>query len=261
MHDRLIPFDRVLNFRDFGGWQTVDGARIARGKLYRSASFHEASDADIEKLNGMNLRFLVDLRRPEERTHEPSRWTNESCRVIFNGEAAGSGPALPPHLVALLQSDLSPSSTRAYMMSLYREIPYDARLIRLYRDWFAELLEGGAGVVHCAAGKDRTGIACALTLMSLGVDEEDVFADYEFTNQAVDIERRMPRIQQRMEERLARKLDPAALRPMLGVELDYLRATLDEIETRSGSVENYLEQVLGVGARERATLHEKLRAG
>jgi protein-tyrosine phosphatase len=256
MHDRLIPFDRILNFRDFGGWDTADG-KVARGKLYRSASFHDATDADIAKLNGMDLRFLVDLRRPEERAHEPSRWINESCRVIFNEEGAG-GTSLPPHLVALLQSDLTPEATRNYMLSLYREIPYDPRLIRLFCDWFSELGQGGAGVVHCAAGKDRTGIICALTLMTLGVDEETVFADYDFTNQAVDLEKRMPKIQARMEERLARKLDPEALRPMLGVEIAYLRAALDEIETRSGSVEIYLERELGIGASERAALRELL---
>jgi len=258
MHDRLIPFDRILNFRDFGGWETADGARVARGKLYRSASFHDATEADIEKLNGMDLRFLVDLRRPEERAHEPSRWANESCRVIFNDEGAAEAPALPPHLIALLQSDLSPEATRRYMLSLYREIPYDPRLVRLYRDWFAELGEGGAGVIHCAAGKDRTGIACALTLFALDVDEEAVFADYEFTNQAVDLERRMPRIQERMEERLARKLDPKALRPMLGVEIDYLRATLQQIEARSGSVLAYIEDVLGVEETHRQALRARL---
>jgi protein-tyrosine phosphatase len=259
MHDRLIPFDRILNFRDFGGWDTPHG-KIARGKLYRSASFHEATDADIAKLDAMNLRFLVDLRRPEERSHEPSRWSNDACRVIFNDEGAGPGTALPPHLVALLQSDLSPAATRDYMTNLYRDIPYDPRLVRLYRDWFAELGEGGAGIIHCAAGKDRTGIACALTLMALGVDEDTVFADYEFTNQAVDLERRMPRIQERMEERLARKLDREALRPMLGVELGYLHAALDEIRTRSGSMENYLGDVLGVGGAQRAKLLERLGA-
>ena len=61
-----------------------------------------------------------------------------------------------------------------------------------------------------------------------------------------------------MEERLARKLDPEALRPMLGVELGYLHATLDEIRTRSGSVDAYLKDVLGVGEGERARLRERL---
>jgi protein-tyrosine phosphatase len=259
MHERLVDFEKILNFRDFGDWDIAGGGKVARGRLYRSASFHEASDADIARLNAMNLRFLVDLRRPEERAHEPTRWASEGCRVIINDEGAG-GASLPPHLVALLQSDLSPKSTVDYMLGLYREIPYDRRLVGLYRDWFTELGEGGAGVVHCAAGKDRTGIICALTLMALDVAEDAVFADYEFTNQAVDLEQRMPRIQQRMEERLARKLDPAALRPMLGVQIDYLQAALDEIRTRSGSVESYLEQELGVGGPEREKLRERRRA-
>ncbi len=259
MHDRLVPFDRVLNFRDFGGWQTADGATIARGKLYRSAAFHDATEADIAKLNAMNLRFLVDLRRPEERKHEPSKWESEATRVIFNDEGAG-GHSLPPHLVALMQSDLTPQSTRDYMLSLYREIPFDPRLVGLYRDWFRELQRGGAGVVHCAAGKDRTGIICALTLIALGVEEEAVFADYDFTNQAVDLESRMPRIQARMEERLGRKLDSAALRPMLGVHVDYLRQSLDVIDAKYGSALNYIEQALGVGAAERDALQRALTA-
>ncbi|PZO52471.1 MAG: protein-tyrosine-phosphatase [Alphaproteobacteria bacterium] len=257
--DRLVPFDRVLNFRDFGGWETSDGATVTRGKLYRSASFHDATDDDIAKLNAMELRFLVDLRRPEERKHEPSRWENEATRMIFDDEGAG-GHALPPHFLALMQSDLTPQSTRDYMVSLYREIPFDPRLIRLYRDWFSELGEGGAGVIHCAAGKDRTGIGCALTLFALGVPEDAIFADYDFTNQAVDLEKRMPRIQARMEERLGRTLDPAALRPMLGVHVDFLRAALDVIEAQHGTVGGYMETVLGVGARERDALRRALTA-
>ncbi|MCX7357551.1 MAG: tyrosine-protein phosphatase [Alphaproteobacteria bacterium] len=256
-HDRLIDFERVLNFRDFGGWETTDGAKVVRGKLWRSAAFSDASDADIARLNDMNVRFLVDLRRPEERRHEPNKWPGETTRTFVNDEGA-EGVALPPHLVALLQSDLSPASTRAYMMSLYQEIPFDPRLIRLYRDWFTELAEGGAGVIHCAAGKDRTGIGCALTLMALGVDEETVFADYDFTNQAVDLEKRMPKIQARMEDRLARKLDPEALRPMLGVEVGYLRNALDAINAKYGSADSYMSDVLGVGETQRAVLRDKL---
>ena len=256
MHDRLIPFDRILNFRDFGGYDTPSGP-VARGRLYRSASLHDATEADIARLEAMDVRFLVDLRRPEERAFEPNRWPGEDRRSIFNDEGAGS-VNLPPHLVALLQSDLSPASVTAYMKSLYREIPFDPRLVKLYRSWFEEMGDGGAGVIHCAAGKDRTGIACALTLLALGVSEDEVFADYEFTNQAVDIEARLPRIQERMEERLARKLDAASLRPMLGVDADYLREAFDAIHARSGGVDAYLADVLGVGTGERAMLRERL---
>lgn len=259
MHDRLVDFDRILNFRDFGGWDTAGGGKVARGKLFRSAAFNDATEADIARLEAMDLRFMVDLRRPEERAHEPNRWPGDNRRVIFNDEGA-AGLALPPHLVALLQSDLSAQSTRDYMLSLYREIPFDPRLIQLYRDWFGELAEGGAGVIHCAAGKDRTGIGCALTLIALGVDDDAVYADYEFTNQAVDLEKRMPKIQQRMEERLGKALHSAALRPMLGVDIDYLRTAFAAIEARYGSAPAYMEAVLGVGAAERAQLQQKLGA-
>ena len=82
----------------------------------------------------------------------------------------------------------------------------------------------------------------------------------EFTNAAVDLERRMPRIQARMEERLGRKLDPEALRPMLGVHTDYLRAALDAIGTQHSSADAYITDVLGIDAAARQLLRERLTA-
>lgn len=257
MHDRLIPFERILNFRDFGGWETADGARIARGRLFRSASFHEATDADVVRLEEMDLRFVVDLRRPEERAHEPSRWPGDPERVVANDE--GSAVGLPPHLIALMQGELTAESVAGYMRSIYREFAFEPRHVKLYRAWFEKLGEGGGpAVIHCAAGKDRTGLGCALTLIALGVSEDAIFADYEFTNEALDLDARLPRIQSRMEERLGRKLDAAALRPMLGVDPDYLRGALDAIEARCGSVDAYLEQTLGLDASARSKLKERL---
>lgn len=255
--DRLVDLERVLNFRDFGGYDTPDG-RIARGRLYRSAHFHEASDADLARLNALSVRFLVDLRRSDERNGEPNRWPGESVRSISSDEGVTS--AFPPHLQALLQSDLSAASVASYMHTLYREFAAQPRHIQLYSEWFRELAKGeGAGVIHCAAGKDRTGLGCALTLHALGVDEDAIFADYEYTNAATNIDARLPRIQARMEERLARKLDAAALRPMLSVDPAYLHTAFAAIDEQYGSRDGYLE-VLGVRAPERAALREKLIA-
>lgn len=254
--DRLIPFERILNFRDFGGWETSDGARVKRGALYRSAAFHEASEADIDKLDAMGVRFVVDLRRPEERNREPNRWPGERARVIVNDEGPQEG--LPPHLQALLQEDITAASVTAFMHSLYRDFASNPRHIDLYRGWFRELAQGGPGVMHCAAGKDRTGLGCALTLMALGVPEEAVIADYELTNAALDLDQRLPQIKARMEKRLARTLDDDALKPMLGVHADYLRTAFDAIDAQYGSAQAYMENELGVGARERALLRERL---
>lgn len=253
--DRLVELERVLNFRDFGGYDTADG-RVSRGKLFRSAHFHEASEADMARLDALGVRFLVDLRRSDERKGEPNRWPGESVRSIASDEGVTS--AFPPHLQALLQSDLTAASVAAYMHTLYREFAAQPRHIQLYAEWFRELAKGeGAGVIHCAAGKDRTGLGCALTLYALGVAEDAIFADYEYTNTAMNIDARLPRIQARMEERLNRRLDAAALRPMLSVDAGYLRTAFASIDEQYGSRDGYLE-VLGVGARERQTLREKL---
>jgi protein tyrosine/serine phosphatase len=257
MHDRLMALERVLNFRDFGGWETNDGGTIARGRLFRSAAFHEATEADIEKLNVLGVRVVVDLRRPEERKREPNLWPGKGARVVVNDE--GPNDVLPPHMLALMSSDLTAESVTAFMHHIYSEFAANERHIDLYRNWFGALMaDDGPAVLHCAAGKDRTGLGCALTLMALGVAEEAVYADYEFTNTAVDIDRRMPAIKARMEERLGRTLNEAALRPMIGVHVDYLRTALGAIDARYGSALGYMETQLGVGARERALLRERL---
>src|SRR6185503_10211615 len=103
MHDRLVEFERVFNFRDFGGYDTTDGGQVKRGQLFRSASFHDATAADVQRLDALSVRFLVDLRRPEERSFEANRWPGENVQTIFHEE--GYSGALPPHLVALVQSD------------------------------------------------------------------------------------------------------------------------------------------------------------
>ncbi len=258
LHARPIKLDRVLNFRDFGGSETADGARIILGKLYRSASFHDATDADIARLDALNVRFVVDLRRPAERAHEPNRWRGETGHAAPDRAIPSPARALPPHLASLLQSDVTPDSVAKYMIGLYRGIPFDPRLVDRYREWFAELGQGGAGIIHCSAGKDRTGVGCALTLFALGAREEGIYADFDFTNQQVDVEARLPRIHAQMEKQLGRTLDQTALRPMLGVNTDYLYGALDEIKCRHGNVDNYLEQVLGVGAEQRNILRERL---
>ncbi len=257
MLNRVLPLDRVLNFRDFGGYETASGARVARGRLYRSAHFADASDADMSKLDAMKIAVVVDLRRPEERAREPNRWPGQGGRTISAG--GGHGDALPPHLEALLQDNLTAASVAGYMRRIYREFPFEPRHIELYRAWFLELAKGeGPAVIHCAAGKDRTGLGCALTLHALGVNEEAIFADYEFTNAVLDLDARLPRIQARMEERLGRKFAPEALRPMLGVAPDYLRGALDAIQAQAGSLDAYLAETLGVGTRERDSLRTKL---
>ncbi len=259
MRDRLIDLEGVRNFRDFGGWDTPRG-RLPRGRLWRSAAFAEATDADIARIDALGIAAICDLRRPEERRMHPNRWpVNAAGAVVRVMESNDGGRDEPPHIAFLRNGDLSPAAVRGFMCRLYEEIPFDARYVALFRDFFAHLIEdGGAGLVHCAAGKDRTGILCALTLMALDVGEDDVFADYEFTNTAVDLTGRLPEIRQRFEDQLGFAMPLESLTPFLGVDVAYLHAALASIRARAASVDGYLTQTLGVDGAARARLAERM---
>jgi protein-tyrosine phosphatase len=224
--------------------------------LFRSAHFAEASAADLDRLNGLAARAVVDLRRPEERTRDVNRWPGDAAETFVNDDGQLE---LPPHVAVLMQTNLTAESVAHFMHTSYGQYPFEARYRDLYRRFFHLLLETERPlVIHCAAGKDRTGVGCALVLDALGVPRETIFADYELTNVVVDLEQRLPVVQATMAERLGRTIDVEALRPMIGVRVDYLAAAFASIEAECGSVGTYLEQHLGIGAAERAKLVERL---
>src|SRR5262249_22097652 len=82
---RHIDFEGIENFRDFGGYDTAQGRPLGRGLLYRSANHAYATDADLKRMAELGLAAIVDLRRPEERTREPSRrWPGFGAAVVEN---------------------------------------------------------------------------------------------------------------------------------------------------------------------------------
>jgi protein-tyrosine phosphatase len=258
-NDRIHRLDGVLNFRDFGDYATGDGRAVTRGKLFRTASFAEASQKDIDWLDSLGARFIVDLRRPEEREDAPNRWPGEGSLPVHTNDQGYK--EMPAHLAVLTQTDLTPEAVRQYMFTAYSNYPYEPRYVALFRAFLHGLVEqGGPAIVHCAAGKDRTGVICALTLTTLGVDHETIVQDYELTNVAVDYMARLPQIRERMESRLGRKVDEEALRPMMGVHSDYLAAAFSAIRSKYPDVPSYMSEVLGVDAEMARELRAKFVA-
>lgn len=255
---RRIAFEGIDNFRDFGDY-TAGHRRLKRGLLYRSGSQSRATDDDLVRLAELGLALIVDLRRSNEREREPSRrWDGFSAQVIEND--IGQETADEWHTF-IETSDLTAASFRAYMLDYYRKAPHQARHIDLYRRYFRAVAETeGPLLVHCAAGKDRTGIICALTHHVAGVHDDDVIEDYLLTNDPERLERRLPQIREAIRENTGRVAPDEALMTAMRVEAEYLEEAFAVMREHHGSLDGYLDEVLGLDAGLRGRIHDRLLA-
>src|SRR5204862_891746 len=124
-----------------------------------------------------------------------------------------------------------------------------ARHIDLFRRYFHTLADvEGPIVVHCAAGKDRTGLICALTHHLAGVHPDDIMADYLLTNDPERMARKMSFLGPWLRDTGGRTVDEDALRVAVSVRPEYLETAFAVIRESHGSLDNYLEGALGVDA-------------
>jgi protein tyrosine/serine phosphatase len=252
---RHVPLEGVDNFRDFGGYPTSHGRPLKLGRLFRSASHHRATDADLEAIAALGIGVVVDLRRLEERRRDPSRRHAAFAGVVIENDEE-QGDSWHEHIRT---SDLSAASFNAYLDAYYRKAPFEARHVDLFRRYFAALDERDAPVlVHCAAGKDRTGVIVALTHHLAGAHRDDIIADYLLTNDPRRFAERLPLVRAAVREISGREASDEALIIAMGVDAAYLEAAFQAIEAEAGGLDAYLERVLGVTASVRERLLEKL---
>lgn len=245
MTGRIHRFDALDNFRDYGDYATAAGRHVATGRLFRSGHQARASEADLDRLAAFGIGTVVDLRRPSERREQPSRRPPGFSGVVIDSPHDDGGEA--PHMTFLRTADLTPDSGRRFMTDTYRRLAFEPSHLDLFARYFRALGEAdGPVLIHCAAGKDRTGLLAALTHHLLGVHRDDMVADYLLTNTAVDLERRAPGIARQLEARTGRAASHDAVVAFLGVEPVYLETALAEIAALYGSTDAYLEQALGV---------------
>ncbi|MFC0283903.1 tyrosine-protein phosphatase [Camelimonas abortus] len=246
---RVLPCEAIINFRDFGGYATAAGGRVVTGRLFRAAHQHEATDADLALMARLNLALVVDLRRPTERRTQPSRrppnWRGQVIENDIGDEAE------TPHLTFLRRTDVTPAAIEEYLQGYYRKALHEER----HMDLFARALKAlpqtdGAALVHCAAGKDRTGLLVALVHTVLGVHRDDIIADYLLTNELTMTGARRAEVQKRLSGALGRPVPDEAVHAFLGVAGHHLEIAFDSAKERYGSVDGYLTR-LGVTSADR----------
>ena len=238
---RVLPLQGTSNFRDLGGYAGQGGRTVRWRRLFRSAHLAELSDADRSLLGQLGVSRAFDFRGVDERAALPYAWPGLRQHAL----------AIEPSVVQRMQDMLAAgerldaAAAARLMRELYRSLVNDQahRFAALFE---ALLQDDTPAVLHCTAGKDRTGFAAALILLALGVPRAMVMQDFLLSN-ALYRRPDLPVTQTPRE----------ALEVLWRVEEGFLQAALDALDAEHGGVEVYLEQRLGLGPAARRHLAER----
>lgn len=254
----FIPVDGIHNLRDYGGYAVSGGGRVKTGLLFRSGQHMEASDADLAVLHSLDIRTVIDLRGVSEREGFPCRRHPDFAAhvIAYDGETSNS----PPHEGGGGVVTMTPQRARDRMLAVYTRMPVNPAMITMFTRYFNALDErDGGSLVHCFAGKDRTGIAASLLLHVLGVHRDDVIAEFLRTNDAPSrhvLERQsLPRMVEHYGA-----IEPEALHNLMGVLPEYIETYFAEVTRDYGSIDAYLAQRLGVDEARKLRLRARLVA-
>lgn len=232
LSERHLPMTGGYNFRDLGGYRTMDGRYVKWGKMFRSDELHNLTMEDLRYLSSIPIRYVVDFRSQEEITALPD--VNPSS--VRKNYSYSISPGNLTDAVNIDPQTITTQQVDSLMMQMNVLLVTDSASIEQYINFFELLQNNGDTPVmfHCTAGKDRTGMAAALILASLGVDEQTIMDDYLLSNRYLD------------GKYAGFKAENPNLAPLLEVKPEYIRAGLDRIKQEHGSIENYLTNVLKV---------------
>jgi protein-tyrosine phosphatase len=237
---RHLPLQGASNFRDLGGYVTQDGRTTRWRHIFRSNHLGQLTSADVEIVRALGVRSAFDFRGVEER----------AAGICAVGEISVYSLPIEPTVVAALRSELARGAlTRPVALELMRESyrNYVRHNTHSFRALFGHLLEDRAPlVIHCTAGKDRTGFASALILHALGVPDDVIAEDYLLTNRHY-----------RRDVSSVSDLPVDVLDAIGSVEASYLEAAFDAVSRDYGDVETYLRDGLELGPAERTALRQR----
>lgn len=235
------------NFRSLQGLPSRCGRRIGRHALMRADQLHRLTAQDWQALQQLGLRTVCDLRSAGERARYPSCLPGPTVQHLHL-DLTGDGPG-DPRLAALLAGAAPGQGARDMMQAIYRRLP--GLLAPHLPALFALFAAGRVPVlVHCAAGKDRTGVAVAILLHALGVAPQSIIVDYLLS--ARRFSQLDPPHQEALGHALAHLLgeppSEAAMDAVLDARPEYLQAALGAIDTEYGGLERYLHRFSGLDA-------------
>lgn len=237
--NRHLPLEGTYNVRDIGGYATAEGRQTRWGIVFRADSLHRLSPAAQEFLLGQGIRTIVDLRYAAEVSAAPNVFAAASVLRYQHLSLLGDTPQATAMLVTLT--------------AMYRHILDNAQAPLAAT--LTTLAAPGAlpAVVHCTAGKDRTGLVIALLLGLAGVPEATIAADYALTARYLEGD-----FWHEARQRAgADRRDWAKLQPILACPPEVMLETLGYLDERYGGIPSYLGQI-GLTDGQLTALHDAL---
>ena len=242
-----IALQNASNLRDLGGWPTRGGRSVRTGLVFRAPALVDLSTADEARIAELGLRTVCDFRGVRERAQAPVRVAGARDLSLPIEPSVGAG------LRDILRTgeaggELSPGELMGLLRDAY--CAYALQSHARYRAVFAAILapDGLPLLMHCSAGKDRTGFGSALLLTALGVAWEHVLQDYLATN----------RLWRRETANTLFNLPPALKDVLLGAHAPMLAGAFAAIDDEYGSMDAYFTHALGLNDALRADLANRL---
>ena len=247
---RLLPMDGAHNTRELGGYKTTDGKSVKWGMLYRSDKLSDISDTDQAYLQNLGIKKIIDFRSKEEKEEDPDIIPKGIDYIEMPISVDG---AMRSKIEAVLKGETN-KDVKSFLIDANKE--FVSNYADVYEDFLRNLIDDdGPALFHCTAGKDRAGFAAAITLIALGVSKEDAINDYMKTNQFT--KERIEEIIGQIKLMTLYQTDPEILRPLLGVEREYIETAFQTAEEKYGSLENFIKDGLDISDEDIQKLRKK----
>jgi tRNA(adenine34) deaminase len=257
---RDIQIAGLNNLRDLGGLKTADGRMVKMGMVFRSEQWFGLPESSLQAAQELKLRSVWDFRSHGEQVRHPDPHLpgaeNYWLDVLADTEQTlAFDLAQMLERPDLLQQHLGNGGAGHMMLALYRDLVASATAQQVYARWLADICSTAQYpvLIHCTAGKDRTGWASVLLLSILGVPHETILRDYLASHDKV-----IAKYQPLIDRCVAAGGDIAILHAIFGVQASYLKAALHEVKKQAGTMPRYLSDVLVLTANQQETLRSIL---
>lgn len=252
VRSRVLQLQKGGNFRELGGYQTMDGRTIKWHKAIRSGKLGSLTDQDVSFLDTYGLKYDVDFRSPEEKAQAPDRIPAQTKYLFMPVFATDETQNSKQTDRLQRKMDTDPTTGRQQMHHVYQDIITNPHSQTAYRRFFDVLLENDGQqdtlLFHCTAGKDRTGMGAVFFLSALGVNEDTIKADYLLTNKTTK-----PMLDN-LVETLKLKNSPSAfiqsMRDLQSVQISFYNTAMDQIQKVSGDMPTYLHDYLNLSTND-----------